>query len=106
MFPITSTCKTKYLEEEKLILCSFAQKLQLKQAEEGTMRRKKCDDFWLLGAQSFPMVYIMNGFAVIIFRCFYTVMLPTDNVTMSCPLLRVRGMVVDKYCDRPVFEPT
>ena len=32
---IASTCNTKYLEERILILSSFAQKLQLKQAEEG-----------------------------------------------------------------------
>ena len=35
-------------------------------------RRKKCDDFWLPGAESFPMVYIMNDFAAIIFRRYYT----------------------------------
>ena len=33
---------------------------------------KKCDDFWLLSAESFPMVYIMNDFAAIIFRRYYT----------------------------------
>ena len=35
-------------------------------------RRKKCDDFWLPGAKSFPMIYIMNDFAAIIFRHYYT----------------------------------
>ena len=35
-------------------------------------RRKKRDDFWLPGAESFPMVYIMNDFAAIIFRRYYT----------------------------------
>ena len=35
-------------------------------------RRKKCDDCWLPGAESFPMVYNMNDFAAIIFRRYYT----------------------------------
>ena len=35
-------------------------------------RRKKCDDFWLPSAESFPMVYNMNDFAVIIFRRYHT----------------------------------
>ena len=32
----------------------------------------QCDDFWLPGAESFSMVYIMNDFAAIIFRRYYT----------------------------------
>ena len=62
---ITSTCNTKCLEERILILSSFSQKLQLKQAEEGQVflsiasrhmtRCKKWDDFWLPGAYGFPI---------------------------------------------------
>ena len=35
-------------------------------------RRKKCDDFWLPSAESFPMVYNMDDFAAIIFRRYCT----------------------------------
>ena len=34
--------------------------------------RKKCDDFWLPGVKSFPTIYNMNDFAVIIFSRYYT----------------------------------
>ena len=42
-------------------------------------QRKKCDDFWLPGAKSFPIVYIMNDFASIIFRRYYTLIFITDQ---------------------------
>ena len=34
-------------------------------------QRKKCDDFWLAGVESFPTIYNMNDFAVIIFGLYY-----------------------------------
>ena len=34
--------------------------------------RKKCDDVWLPGTESFPTIYNMNDLAAIIFSCYYT----------------------------------
>ena len=41
-----------------ILLCSIASRRM--------MRHKRCDDFRLSGAQSFPTVYNMNDFATII----------------------------------------
>ena len=38
-------------------------------------RKKKSDDFWLPGVESFPTIYNMNDLAVIIFSRYYTLCL-------------------------------
>ena len=38
-------------------------------------QRKKCDDFWLTGVNSFQTIYNMNDFAAIIFSRYYTLIL-------------------------------
>ena len=35
-------------------------------------RRKKCDDFWYPGAESFPTIYSMNDFATKFFNRYHT----------------------------------
>ena len=47
------------------------------------MRRKKCDDFWLPGVDSFPTIYNMIDFAFIIFSRYYTLILtPSKNAVI------------------------
>ena len=53
----------KYPEEITLVLISLCTEVA---AHTSTTRHKKCDDFQLSGAESFPTVYNMNDFAAII----------------------------------------
>ena len=48
---------------------------------------KKCDDFWLPGVESFPMIYNMNDFAVIIFRRYYTLFIADMGTYLSLSML-------------------
>ena len=44
---------------------------------------KKCDDFWLSSVESFPMIYNMNDFVVIIFRRHYTLFIADMGTYLS-----------------------
>ena len=79
---IKRTSNTKY-PEERILLIFICSKVTAQTTQRVLIllwpitlrhltRRKKCDDFWLPGAESFPMVYNMNDFAAIIFRRYYT----------------------------------
>ena len=52
-------------------------------------QQKKCNDFWLFGAKSFPTVYVMNDFAATVFSRYYTLKYLTVWMFMNMIYLHV-----------------
>ena len=59
-------------------------------------QRKKCNDFWIPGSESFPTIYNMNDFAEIIFRRYYTL---NNMQTYICRLVQYLS-----YTTMPISE--